>query len=106
LPTGRRGQLLAVGLLLLVLVSAFFLVVAPLVELYQQREASLDDGRMLLPRLQAAAARLPTLRARVAELQLAARAQSYARWCQRCHRVGKSAESDRGARHLGRRHDR
>jgi general secretion pathway protein M len=49
--------------------------VAPLVELHQQRQASLDDGRMLLPRLQAAAARLPTLRARVTELQLAARAR-------------------------------
>jgi len=33
LPTGRRGQMLAVGLLLLVLGSFYFLAVAPLVEL-------------------------------------------------------------------------
>jgi general secretion pathway protein M len=73
LPTGRRGQLLAAGLLLLVLASLYFLAVAPLVELYQQRAASLEDGRMLLPRLEAVAAGLPALRARVAELRAAAR---------------------------------
>ena len=61
------------GLLLLVLGSLYFLAVAPLVELYQQRAASLEDGRMLLPRLQAVAARLPALRARAAELRAAAR---------------------------------
>ena len=65
--------MLAVGLLLLVLGSLYFLAVAPLVELYQQREARLEDGRMLLPRLQAVAAGLPALRARVAELRAAAR---------------------------------
>jgi hypothetical protein len=73
LPTGRRGQGLAVGLLLLVLGSLYFLAEAPLVELYQQGEARLEDGRMLLPRLQAVAAGLPALRARVAELRAAAR---------------------------------
>jgi hypothetical protein len=73
LPTGRRGQLLAVGLLLLVLGSLYFLAVAPLVELYQQRAATLEDGRMLLPRLQAVAASLPALRALVGEQRAAAR---------------------------------
>ncbi len=73
MPTGRRGQLLAVGLLLLVLGSLYFLAVAPLVEAYQQRAARIEDARMLLPRLQAVAAGLPALRARVAELRAAAR---------------------------------
>jgi general secretion pathway protein M len=65
--------MLAVGLLLMALGSLYLLAVAPLVELYQQREARLEDGRMLLPRLQAVAAGLPALRARVAELHSAAR---------------------------------
>ncbi|HUC72909.1 MAG TPA: type II secretion system protein GspM [Stellaceae bacterium] len=65
--------MLAVGLLLLVLGSFYFLAVAPLVELYQQRQARIEDGRMLLPRLHAVAAGLPALRARVAELRAAAR---------------------------------
>jgi general secretion pathway protein M len=73
LPTGRRGQLLAVGLLLLLLGSIYFLAVAPLVDLYQQRQAKIEDSRMLLPRLEAVAERLPTLRAEVARLRAAAR---------------------------------
>jgi general secretion pathway protein M len=47
--------------------------VAPLVSLYQQRAAKLEDGRMLAPHLQAVAAELPSLRARLAELRSAAR---------------------------------
>ena len=73
LPTGRRGQLLALGLLLLALGSCYFLGVAPLLGLYQQREAKIEDARMLLPRLQAVADGLPGLRARVAELRTQAR---------------------------------
>jgi general secretion pathway protein M len=65
--------MLAIGLLLLVVGSLYFLAVAPLVELYQQGEAKLEDGRMLLPRLQSVAAGLPALRAQVAELRAAAR---------------------------------
>lgn len=73
LPTGRRGQLLAVGLLLLVLGSFYFLAVTPLVDLYQQRASKIEDGRMLLPRLEAVADGLPALRSRVAELRAVAR---------------------------------
>jgi general secretion pathway protein M len=73
LPTGRRGHLLAIGLLLLVLGSLYFLAAAPLVDLYQRRAATIEDGRMLLPRLQAVAGGLPILRTRVAELRAAAR---------------------------------
>lgn len=61
------------GLLLLVLGSLYFLAVAPLVEFYQQRAATLEDGRMLLPRLQGVAAGLPALRALVGEQRAAAR---------------------------------
>lgn len=61
------------ALLLLVLGSLYFLAVAPLVELYQQREAKIEDGRMLLPRLRAVAAGLPALRARLTDLRAAAR---------------------------------
>ena len=64
---------MAVSLLLVVIAGLYFLAVAPLVDLYQQREAMLEDGRVLLPRLQAAAAALPTLRARLAELRAAER---------------------------------
>lgn len=73
LPTGRRGRLLALSLVLLGLGGLYFIAVAPLVDLYQAREARLEDGRMVLPRLEAAAAALPRLRAQVAELRAAAR---------------------------------
>ena len=73
MPTGRRGRLLALSLVVLALGGLYFLAVAPLVDLYRGREARLDDGRILLPHLQAAAAALPGLRAQVAELHAAAR---------------------------------
>jgi general secretion pathway protein M len=73
MPTGRRGRLLALSLMLLVLGGIYFLAVAPLVDLYRGREADLENGRMVLPHLQAAAAALPALRAQVAELRAAAR---------------------------------
>jgi general secretion pathway protein M len=65
--------LLAVALLFLALGSVYFLAVAPLVDLYQQREARIEDARILLPRLQAMTAQLPVLRAQVARLRAAAR---------------------------------
>jgi general secretion pathway protein M len=73
MPTGRRGRLLAVGLVLITLGGLYFMAVAPLLDLYADRQQRLEDGRMLLPRLQATAAALPGLRARVAELRAAAR---------------------------------
>jgi general secretion pathway protein M len=73
LPTGRRGQALAVGLLLLLLGCLYLVAVAPLVSLYQQRATALEDGRVLLPHLEAVAAELPSLRARLNELKSAAR---------------------------------
>jgi len=64
--------LLALAILCLVLGGVYFLVVAPVLDLYSQREATLADRRMLAPRLSAAAAELPALRARLAELQASA----------------------------------
>ncbi len=73
MPTGRRGRLLALGLAFVTLGGLYFLAVAPLLGLYADRQEQLENGRMLLPRLQAADAALPELRARVAELRAAAR---------------------------------
>jgi general secretion pathway protein M len=72
LPTGRRGRLLALSLLLAVLAAAYFVAVAPLLGLYAERGALLEDRRMLLPRLLAAADELPALRARIEQLRAAA----------------------------------
>jgi general secretion pathway protein M len=72
LPTGRAGQALALAILCLVLGGVYLLLVSPVLDLYAQREATLADRRILTPRLSAAAAELPELRARLAELQAAA----------------------------------
>jgi general secretion pathway protein M len=65
--------LLAVGLLLLGLLLPYFVIAAPLLDLYQQRETQIENARILLPRLEAVADRLPSLRAQVARLRVAAR---------------------------------
>jgi general secretion pathway protein M len=72
LPTGRPGRLLALILLLVALGGVYLLVAAPLLGLYAEREAVVENRRMLLPRLKAAGDELPGLRARVAELGAAA----------------------------------
>ena len=63
---------MASSLALLALGGAYFLVVAPVADLYSERQARLEDRRAVLPRLLAAAAELPSLRARVAQLRAAA----------------------------------
>jgi general secretion pathway protein M len=72
MPTGRRGQFLALSLLFVALGGIYFLVVSPLLGLYAQRAEVLENRRMLLPRLLAAADELPGLRARVEQLRAAA----------------------------------
>ena len=72
MPTGRRGQLLALSLLLVALGGVYLLVVSPLLGLYVERAAVLENRRMLVPRLRAAADELPFLRARVEQLRAAA----------------------------------
>jgi general secretion pathway protein M len=69
LPTGRQGQLLALLLLIVALGGIYLLAAAPLLDFYAGRAAVLEDARMLVPRLKAAADELPVLRARVAELR-------------------------------------
>ena len=72
MPSGRRGQLLALSLLLVVLGGVYLMVVSPLLGLYAERAAVLENRRMLVPRLRAAADELPSLRARVEQLRAAA----------------------------------
>ena len=72
LPTGRAGRSLAVALLCLVLGAGYFLLVMPVLEMYSLREGVLADKRKLAQRLEATAAELPGLRAKLAELQTAA----------------------------------
>ena len=72
MPTGRRGQLLALSLLFVVLGGVYFVAVSPLLGLHAERAAVLDNRRMLVPRLRAAADELPALRARVEQLRAAA----------------------------------
>jgi hypothetical protein len=72
MPTGRRGQLLALSLLFVALGGLYLVVVSPLLGLYAERAAVLENRRMLVPRLRAAADELPTLRARVEQLRAAA----------------------------------
>ena len=72
MPTGRRGQFLALSLLFVALGGVYFVAVSPLLGLYAERAAVLDNRRMLVPRLRAAAAELPALRARVEQLRAAA----------------------------------
>ena len=71
MPTGARGRVLAVLLVLIALGAVYFLAAAPLLDLYAERDATLRHSRMLLPRLEAVAEELPALRARLAELQVA-----------------------------------
>jgi len=72
MPSGRRGQLLALSMLLAALGGVYLLVASPLLGLYAERAAVLENRRMLLPRLRAAAEELPILRARVEQLRVAA----------------------------------
>lgn len=75
MPTGRQGRLLALALALFALAGIYVIVAAPLLDLYAERQAELADKRMLLPRLSAAEAELPALRARLTQLGAAARAR-------------------------------
>ena len=75
LTTGYQGRLLALLLLLVVLGAVYLVVAAPLIELYASREAVLENRRMLVPRLKAAADELPALRVRVTQLRASAGAR-------------------------------
>ncbi len=61
LPTGRAGQLLALGLTTLVLVVLWLGVVAPLIEWHGERAEALAQQAALVERMEALAAALPSL---------------------------------------------
>jgi general secretion pathway protein M len=69
LSTGRQGQLLALALLLAALGAIYLFAAVPLLELYAERATAVENARMLVPRLKAAADELPGLRARAVELR-------------------------------------
>jgi hypothetical protein len=75
LTTGYQGRLLALLLLLVVLGGVYLVVAVPLLDLYAGRAAVLENRRMLVPRLKAAADELPELRKRVVELRASAGAR-------------------------------
>lgn len=75
MPTGRRGQALALALALAVLAALYLSVAAPLLGVYAQRRQEIAERRLLLPRLQAAAAELPALRADIARLRAGQKAR-------------------------------
>jgi general secretion pathway protein M len=75
MPTGRNGRLWALILMLIALASVYLVVVVPLVNFYAGRQSVLENRRMLLPRLKAAAEELPGLRAQASELRAAAGAR-------------------------------
>jgi general secretion pathway protein M len=64
--------LLALAILFLMLAGGYLLIVTPVLDLYAQREAMLDDRQVLAPRLNAAVEQLPALRARLAEVKATA----------------------------------
>ncbi|HYZ39068.1 MAG TPA: hypothetical protein VE687_00365, partial [Stellaceae bacterium] len=59
-------------MLLILLGGVYFAVVSPLLSLYADRAVALENRRLLLPRLQAAADELPALHARIEQLRAAA----------------------------------
>lgn len=69
LPTGWRGRILALGLALVALATVYLVVAAPLLDLYANRQLQIESRRALLLKLNAVAAELPNLRARLAALR-------------------------------------
>ncbi len=66
LPTGRRGQALALALAGLALALAWFAIVSPAWSWFDDRDMALDQRQTLLQHMRDAAATLPALRAAAA----------------------------------------
>ncbi len=62
LPTGRQGQMLALGITMIFLAIAWFAVAAPAIGLYQDRADKLHQREALVAHMEALAATLPALR--------------------------------------------
>jgi len=69
LPHGTRGKVLAVGLLLLLGLGLHVAVAAPLIALFDAREARLEEMRGLIRRLERGAAEAPALQSELATLR-------------------------------------
>lgn len=71
LPTGRRGQALAAGLLLLVLAAAWIAVAAPLLAWHADRAEALEQRSALARRMAQVAGTLPDLQQHAAAVDAA-----------------------------------
>ncbi len=69
LPTGRRGQILAIGIGLLAIALLWLGIVDPIRSWYDDRAMLLERRQALLVRMQAVASTLPALRTAAAEKQ-------------------------------------
>jgi general secretion pathway protein M len=72
LPSGRRGQLLAVGLTVVGLAALWIAVVSPLMSWYGQRAQTLDDRRMVAAQMARIAETVPDLLRQAATLRAGA----------------------------------
>ena len=68
LPTGRRGQVLAVAIVAVALMVLWFGIVLPLAGWHAARGEAIERQRALVSRMEALAASLPALRQRAATL--------------------------------------
>jgi hypothetical protein len=67
LPTGARGRVLALALLVVALLLAWLGVAEPLADLYAAQDQSITERRAFAERMAVVAAELPALRRRAAE---------------------------------------
>ena len=72
LPTGRRGQLLAVGLTVICIAALWVAIVSPLLSWYETRAQELDDRRLVAARMTRIAQSVPDLLRQAAALRAAA----------------------------------
>jgi general secretion pathway protein M len=72
LPSGRRGQLLAIGLTVIGLVALWVAIASPLISWYEVRAQDLDDRRMVAARMARIARTVPSLLQQAATLRAAA----------------------------------
>ena len=72
LPTGRRGQLLAVGLTVICIAALWVAMVSPLLSWYETRAQELDDRRLVAARMTRIAQSVPDLLRQAAALRAAA----------------------------------
>ena len=72
LPSGRRGQLLAIGITVIALAALWVGIVSPLVAWFQSRALDLADQRMIVTRMARIAETVPALLSESSALRTAA----------------------------------